>query len=166
MVKINLSATTEEILAEVEAELARAIRINGHFLSKWEAFGALTEEFYEVVEAFHKSTENAPERNTDLHIELVQLAAMCRKWAVSEMQVVSWKPDGSEKTRKTMEALGYIASAYHGLASAFDQERGIGFHLEKIHDGCVAAIMWLCTIRRLEPGDRTGECGVYRFEGP
>lgn len=158
MVKINLDADMNEIVAEVETELNRAIQIKGRFISEYEAFGALTEEYFEVIEAFRKSVENQPERNTHLHIELVQLAAMCRKWHqyreayARALDVVdqrfAWQPE-KKLTRTTMEALGSLVCGYEELKKSVGDNARIDCKIDRnlldIYSICVSAVLSLCT---------------------
>jgi len=80
MTEINLNATPKEIQKEVEDEIKRAGTIHPpYFSSTMEALGVITEEYFEVVEAFRLSKDKYPEGNIQLRRELVQLAAMCHK---------------------------------------------------------------------------------------
>ena len=77
--KVNRYATRREILDDVNQELERAAKLHQPvFSSAMEAWGALREEYLEVEEEFRKSSKD-PARNSELHKELIQLAAMCVK---------------------------------------------------------------------------------------
>ena len=166
MVKINLDADAAEILVEVERELARALSINGPFCSEYEAFGALTEEFNEVVEEFRKSSDKQPEKNTSLHLELVQLAAMCKKWkAMVDGELVSplweWEYEGNERARSTMEAMGNLVYQYEFLIDYFKRQKGGAVYkqLFEIWNLCVAAVLSLCTIGGKKDAEKNLDSG-------
>lgn len=122
MTEINLKATSADIQSEIEDELRRSKEIHEEkFDSLLTGFGVITEEYYEVVEAFRLSKEKYPEGNIHLRVELVQLAAMSMKMIESccndPLVAVADMMDVNFKHSSTMNSLGYLALSYNILSN-------------------------------------------------